>query len=143
MQVRRVHADDAPAVAVLLGELGYPATSEAVANRIAVLAGGDDDPAWVGLDGPGSADVVGFVAGHCFQPYELERPTAELTALVVAPGRRRSGLGHLLVETVQEWATLRGCQRLTVASALRRHDAHDFYRRCGFAERSRKFEREL
>ena len=143
MLVRRVLVDDAESVAALLGELGYPTEPEQMARRIARHASSADDPAWVGVERTDPSRVVGFVAGHCFRPYELERPVAELTALVVTESGRGGGVGRLLTQTVEEWAIARGCHRLTVASSMHRHDAHLFYERCGFGERSRRFEKEL
>lgn len=142
MDVRRVTVDDAPAVAVLLGELGYPASPFDVRDRIAAHEGSEDDPAWI-VTGNAPDVPLGFAAGHCFQPYELDRPVAELTALVVSSEHRREGVGAALVEVVRAWATDRGCHRLTVASALHRDDAHAFYESRGLTVRSRTFEQTL
>ena len=53
------------------------------------------------------------------------------------------GVGHALVEHVEEQARARGCVQLDVSSRDRREDAHAFYRRLGFADVSRRFVKDL
>jgi GNAT superfamily N-acetyltransferase len=145
VHVRRAVPVDAPAIAPLLGQLGYPATAENVAARFARSAGSENDVAWVAVE-PDEADaeaLVGFAAGHLFWPYELDRPVAELTALVVAESYRGNGAGRALVATFEEWATAAGAVRATVASSFRRTDAHAFYERLGYEQLAKKFERSL
>jgi GNAT superfamily N-acetyltransferase len=140
--IRRVLPDDARAVVPLLGELGYPTSAEAVATRFERLARSENDPAWVAVD-PRDDGPVGFAAGHLFWLYELDKPVAELTALVVAERSRGTGSGRALVAAFEEWATAAGCHRVTVASSFHRTGAHAFYERLGYGQRSKKFEKLL
>ncbi|MEV0950805.1 GNAT family N-acetyltransferase [Promicromonospora sp. NPDC050249] len=145
MHIRRALPVDAPAIAPLLGQLGYPSTAEDVAARFARLAGSENDVAWLAVD-PGGDDaeaVIGFGAGHLFWPYELDAPLAELTALVVAESNRGTGAGRALVTTFEEWATAAGAVRATVSSAVRRTGAHAFYERLGYEQLSKKFDKRL
>ncbi|MCO7238537.1 GNAT family N-acetyltransferase [Aeromicrobium sp. CnD17-E] len=141
MWCRQVGVDDAPDVAVLLGELGYPTTVGRVTERLRKRPS-TDDAAWVAVTRPGG-EVIGFAAAHTFWPYELDHPVAELTALVVSAQHRRAGAGGALVDVVEQWADARGCVRLTVASALDRHGAHAFYAGRGYAQLAKKLEKSL
>jgi hypothetical protein len=56
------------------------------------------------------------------------------------------GVGGRLVAAAESFAISRGCVRMEVTSADRRHDAHEFYRRCDYldqAGRSSRFLRDL
>jgi GNAT superfamily N-acetyltransferase len=145
VHIRRALPVDAPAIAPLLGQLGYPSTAEDVVARFARLAGSENDAAWLAVD-PDEADaeaVIGFGAGHLFWPYELDAPLAELTALVVAESNRGTGAGRALVATFEEWATAAGAVRAVVSSAVRRTGAHAFYERLGYEQLSKKFDKRL
>ncbi len=144
MKVRPVRPDDAAAVAALLGELGYPVSPAVVAARLAERAPREADAAWVlTADEQDEGDAVGFVAGHVFHPYELDRPVAEITALVVSATHRRSGAATALVGAVEGWAETWSCQRITVASSLEREGAHAFYDRRGYRQLAKKLEKSL
>ena len=125
---------------MLLEQLGYTRTVEAVAARLQRDAASRDDPAWVADDGDGA---IGFVAGHLSHPYELDRPVAEITALVVASDLRGTGAGRALVTELEAWARQQGACRVEVSSSMRREGAHAFYETLGYGQRSRKFEKPL
>lgn len=60
--------------------------------------------------------------------------TAHLFAMWVAPGRRRGGLGHRLVESVVAWADGRGADRVILRVTEGNDEAAALYAACGFAE---------
>ena len=140
MQTRRARTQDAAIVTELLRQLGYPRTVDDVAARLDADASSVVDPAWVAgeADGP-----VGLVTGHLSRPYELDRPVAEITALVVLEGRRSAGVGSALVAELEAWAIEQGACRISVASSLRREDAHAFYGSLGYAQRAKKLEKQI
>ena len=139
--VRRASRDDSDAVAPLLTQLGYPTTTEQLAARFDRVSGSTVDGAWVALDGSGA--VIGFATGHLAHKYELDRPVAELTALVVDAGARRGGAGRALVASVEAWAAAAGALRFAVATAFHRADAHAFYEALGYQQLARKYEKSL
>ncbi|MEV1128635.1 GNAT family N-acetyltransferase [Agromyces sp. NPDC049794] len=142
MHIRRARAEDARAIAPLLSELGYPTNADAIAARFARVDLSSDDIAWLAFDSAYSdGTAIGFAAGHLMWPYELDRPVAELTALVVDPSRRGEGAGRALVAVFEAWATAAGSARATVASAFRRTGAHAFYERLGYEQLAKKFEK--
>jgi GNAT superfamily N-acetyltransferase len=136
--VREAGPDDAGAIAALLGELGYPADPSAVTDRLARM---------------GSADAVlladgGLVALHRIPLLAEGGAVARITALVVAPSRRRAGVGRALLAAAEEVARSWGCWRAEVSSGRRpeRDAAHAFYLAAGFEEttaRSTRYWKEL
>ena len=131
---------DAPVLARLLAELGYPAPSDVMANRLratrddggeAMVAVGDDDIP-IGL-----ACMTTHVALHA------DAPTGYITALVTSSTARGTGVGRALVAAAESWARSRGCTKLSVTSAEHRADAHAFYPRCGLPYTGRRFSKVL
>lgn len=57
---------------------------------------------------------------------------SEITGLVVRSSCRRSGIGQLLVNAVEEWSQNLGLSRVLVRSNVRRFESHEFYPALGF-----------
>jgi GNAT superfamily N-acetyltransferase len=146
MAVRSASLDDAPAVASLLGELGYPSDADQVRARMArVLGAGGDEAAeavFVGT-GAGGSDVLGLLSLHRFSGLHDDAPVALITALVVAERARGLGVGRQLVDRAAETARRWGCTRLMVTTHVRRADAHAFYEHIGFELTGRRYVKTL
>ena len=126
--VRAACADDAPAVAHLATELGYPTEVAAARRRLERLA---DDPAGQVL----IAEVAGQASAwlHVAAVHTLEsEPYAEIVGLVVDAARRGTGVGAALVGAAIDWAAARGLAEIRVRSNVVRERAHHFYERLGF-----------
>jgi GNAT superfamily N-acetyltransferase len=140
--IREAAPADAPALAALSGQLGYPVAAAEMEERLRALLG---DPrhavfVWQGADG----QVLGWI--HVFRSLYLEiPPMAEIGGLVIDEGARGRGIGAALVERVERWALEQGLARMRVRSRLERADAHRFYDRLGYArfKRSQVFTKEL
>jgi GNAT superfamily N-acetyltransferase len=131
--VRRAVLSDAPRMAELSGQLGYPATAAQVEQRfrqldrearhavfVAELAGGKDAPV-----------VIGFL--HVEESHLiLHDAVAEISGLVIADGYRGRGAGRLLMEQAERWARERGCQAVVLRSNVVRAGAHAFYEKLGY-----------
>jgi predicted N-acetyltransferase YhbS len=120
---------DAPVIAELLGQLGYPATAEDVVDRLARLEHFRDAIALVAeIDGR----VVGVVTGHVFPSIHAQSLVAWLTTLVVSEDHYNVGVGRRLAEAVEEWARGHGAARISVTSGKHRDGAHAFYEHIGY-----------
>jgi GNAT superfamily N-acetyltransferase len=129
VRIRRALLEDAPRLAELSGQLGYPADAAAIAERLARLLGRSEDVVLVALN---SADkVVGWIHGAEHQLLETER-WCEILGLVVDAGHRQSGVGRALVEAAEQWARERGLRQMSVRSNVVRTESHPFYERIGF-----------
>ena len=129
MQILPATTADAPLIARLLAELGYPATAAAVRERLTRL--GEGDRVLVCEEG--------FVAVHRVPLFAESGCCARITALVVAVGHREAGVGRALVAEAEALAREWGCGLLEVSSARRpeRLAAHSFYPALGFDDSGR------
>ena len=57
---------------------------------------------------------------------------ADLEGLVVEDEYRANGIGEMLLDAAQAWASRRGCTALRLLSNVTRERAHRFYRRLGY-----------
>ena len=139
LTVRDALPEDAGAIAILLGQLGYPAEPAAVESRLERLR--------IVGDRVVVAEVGGRVAGlahlHVSPAIEYDGDAAKVSALVVDERFRRRGVGEALMRAVEDEARARGCVILFLTTAERREDAHAFYRSIGLEETGRRFAKRL
>jgi len=122
-------AADATAVAELNGQLGYPAQATDVQHRFEEIERHGAGQVFVADEG---GRPIGWV--HVYDTHLLEQDaTAEIGGLVVADGRRGSGVGRALMAAAENWAAQHGCQAVRVRSQTMREAAHAFYEHLGYA----------
>jgi len=142
LRIRAVNLKDAPGLAPLCGQLGYPSAAEEVARRLKrILA--DPLQAVYLAEGPGD-EVVGWV--HVLARVTVESdPCAEVGGLVVAEGHRSRGVGERLLAQAEQWAARQGYERMILRSNVLRTRAHRFYERLGYSspKSQRFFSKEL
>ena len=127
--IRRARLGDAGVVAVLSGQLGYPATEQEMAERLARLIHRPGESAV--LIAEASSEVVGWL--HVSITPLVEVPLrAEVNGLVVDETKRSQGAGAKLLEAAERWATGKGCKSMSVRSNVIRERAHGFYLRHGY-----------
>src|SRR5262249_26784737 len=119
---------DAEAVAGLAGQLGYPASTDAMEDRIRSITGRDDRAIYVACQ---KWVVVGWIDVSIVNHLQVE-PYAEIGGLVVSDQCRSSGIGKRLVEEAEQWARARGLRLMVVRSRIQREAAHRFYLREGY-----------
>jgi len=123
--------DDAAGVAALTGQLGYPATESDISRRYASILAGNRQASGLLVAERGTGVIVGWI--HVQETQLLEADSrAEIRGLVVAEDARGSGVGRLLVEAAEAWATGRGLDTVAVRSNIVRLSAHAFYEHLGY-----------
>lgn len=125
LEIRPATAEDAPALGRLLTQLGYPTEAVEIPDRLEKLYA---RPGTIALAAEVDGRVVGCVTVHLFQALHTSEPTAWLTAVVVDEDVRGRGVGSALVRRAEEWAMQHGANRISLTSALRRKEAHEFYK---------------
>jgi ribosomal protein S18 acetylase RimI-like enzyme len=129
ISVRSMRAADAPDVATLTTQLGYPATAADIARRFASIDGRVEGALLVAEAHGGR--VVGWI--HIVTTHLLEQDSeAEIGGLVVADDVRGQGIGQQLVDAGEQWAVERGFKTMRVRSNVVRAGAHRFYERLGY-----------
>ena len=139
--VRRAQAEDAAAIAVCLAALGYGTSTTLVAEKLSALMGGSSDTVLVAEDP--TTGIVGVVSVHLVPLFHAAGNLARLTALAVAAGRQRKGVGRALVAAAEAFAWKHDCRRVEVTSGDHREDAHRFYRALGYEMDERRFIKHL
>lgn len=134
--VRDARAEDAKAMSRLCEQLGYPAQSGAMPQRLIRLQRDPNARALVADAGEGP---VGLATIHLRHTINHEAPIAQLTLLVVDESQRSRGVGRALVEEAERWARAQGCHRIVVTTALQRAGAHAFYERIGYRHTGRRY----
>ncbi|MFI5279724.1 MAG: GNAT family N-acetyltransferase [Gemmatimonadales bacterium] len=139
-RIRDMTAADAPRVAALLGQLGYPSPAASVPERLARMMAERTSLVVVAeLDGA----ITGVAAGHVTQAITSDEPLAFLMALVVDEGSRGSRVGRALVAHVEAWAKQEGAHKLQVLTATYREAAHRFYEHLGYQKNGYRYIRTL
>lgn len=127
--IRPATAADAPQLALLAGQLGYPSTAEQVSARLREI-----------LEGPAHAIFVAEGKDRCIAGYiEIfsfrtigSEPRIEIAGLVVDESCRSQGVGRLLMKHAEEWGRSRGFREAGLRSNVVRERAHQFYEDLGY-----------
>jgi len=129
LKIRRAKSADAPRIAALSGQLGYPATAAQMRKRLRGIAPASQHAVFVAESAKDG--VIGWVHVSRQPLLEVEL-RAEVNGLVVAEGRRSLGAGARLLAAAEDWARKHGCKGMSVRSNVIRDRAHKFYERSGY-----------
>ena len=129
LRIRRAKSSDAPRLAELSGQLGYPATAAQLRARLRGIRPASQHAVF--LADSAKDGVVGWL--HVSKQHLLESENrAEVNGLVVAEGQRSLGAGARLLAAAEDWARKHGCKSMSVRSNVIRERAHAFYERNGY-----------
>ena len=128
--------NDAADISKLLAELGYPATPDLVVGKLAELRCTANGTVIVAVE---AEELAGVISLHLIDLFHSPGRLGRITALVVASGRRRTGIGASLVRKADEFFQLNGCVRSEVTSGDHRPAAHAFYNSLGYLPDERRF----
>jgi GNAT superfamily N-acetyltransferase len=140
LTVRDATQGDAGAIAVLLGDMGYPASAETAADLVRRFAEHQGSRLQVADSRDG---VVGLVATQTVPRLDSDYLSCRVTDLVVSASHRRQGVGGVLLAAAEREARRIGATRLDLSSGDWRDDAHAFYGAMGFETRARSFTKRL
>ncbi len=129
LKIRRAKSADAQQVAVLSGQLGYPATAAQIRERLRRIQPASQNAIFVA--DTKKEGVIGWL--HVSKEPLLEAEMrAEVNGLVVAEGQRSLGAGARLLAAAEDWARKHSCKEMSVRSNVIRERAHKFYERNGY-----------
>jgi GNAT superfamily N-acetyltransferase len=140
--LRAAKPGDAPELAELSAQLGYPASASEVSDRLASLLGQDDHLVLVAVDGEDRP--IGWIHAVISRRIEYDA-FAELGGMVVSEGFRSAGIGASLLAAAEDWARTAGVDTMRVRSNVTRDGAHRFYESHGYekAKTSYVFQKRL
>jgi GNAT superfamily N-acetyltransferase len=128
LQTRLASLEDAPGIARLSTQLGYPVTEADIRRRLERLLASSSHLVAVAER---NGTLLGWIAGEVRILLESE-PRVEISGLVVDTTERRTGIGRMLVSGVENWALRRQCQVVVVRSNVARSESHPFYEQLGY-----------
>lgn len=130
ISIRQMETGDAPAVVILIGELGYERDQARIAQWIEEMqTRSETQIAFVACLGE---QVIGWIEVSIERRLQSP-PFALIGGLVVKDGYRNRRIGQRLCERAEAWTWERGLTKLRVTSRSTRGDAHRFYVRNGYA----------
>jgi len=140
--VRPMSFADAPRVAALAGELGYPSTETQIESRFREVERDEDSKILVATGEDGKIWGWVHVFGH---RVIVSDGQAEVGGLVVDSRIRGRGIGRTLMAAAEEWARSRGYRVIVLRSNTIRTEAHRFYRDLGYdvTKSQHKFQKAL
>jgi GNAT superfamily N-acetyltransferase len=133
---------DAPALAELITELGYPTTADGMTIRFSKILHHADYQTFVIEKSEELLGMVGLVQGLT---WETTGTHIRIIALVVSASARGQGLADRLIEAAETWARAQGAMGLSLNCGNRpeRAAAHQFYPRMGFVASSTGYRKTL
>lgn len=121
---------DLHAVIPLINQLGYDCSLEALQKHYSHIGKDETVGLFVGISDEGQVIAFMQVNEHATL---ISGRRAELDSLVVDESRRGHGLGKKMVRAAEEWVRERKLSKLRLGSRTSRKEAHEFYKRYGFA----------
>jgi len=130
-KIRRAGAGDAPRLAALSDQLGYPSREEDVQRRLEAVLGRGDHAVLVAEN---EGEIVGWI--HVFRADRIEaNPFAEIGGLVIDEVWRGHRLGTTLLAATEAWAVEQDLPSMRIRSNVMREETHFFYEKQGYENR--------
>jgi GNAT superfamily N-acetyltransferase len=126
--VRAATPADAERIAALFTDEGYPAGASDIVGRLERFASPFSTVSVAEMNG----EVIGFVAVHLIPRFEHNDRFARVVALVVDPGVRERGLGHLLMGEAERVARDGAAAFIEVTAGHHRPEARQLYEALGY-----------
>lgn len=143
LAIREVTQEDAPQVAALLTQLGYPSSTDDVTSRLAYW---EPDPLSLILIAERNGQALGCLSMHAIPYLERTGRWARIESLVVDESARGTGAGRALLSAAEAAAGRWGCLAIEITSARTREGAQAFYWHMGYSDicdRSARFHKVL
>lgn len=129
IQIRLAEGKDAERIAVLCDQLGYSATSQQIEQRLVQIQDNKSHVVYVAT--LANDYVIGWAHAHTCDLIIIPNQ-ALLFGLVVDEDYRHAGIGRTLMQYIEEWAALVGCEGVILRSNIKRTEAHIFYEKIGY-----------
>jgi GNAT superfamily N-acetyltransferase len=126
--LRPAEPHDAERIATLFTDEGYPSGPSDVRERLERFSSPYSQVVVADIGG----EVLGFVAVHAVPRFEHSDRVLRVMALVVDPGVRERGVGHLLMEEAERVGRELGAAFIEVTAGHHRPDARHLYEALGY-----------
>lgn len=136
--LRTASCSDAAALTELMRKLSYPTTPSVMREQ---LESRENNPNFQTYLAEKDGKAVGMISLRLIPARGSEAQMVQIAGLIVNEDCRGCGIGRLLVEQAETWATESGC-RFLFLTGINREDrigAHEFYQHAGFEKFGCKF----
>ena len=130
---REVQIDDAPSLAPLMDQLGYPIDEKILSENIQKYLCLPTQKAWVTES---AGQVVGCIAVAITDYFHRHGSFLRVIAMIVDQKHRRLGIGKILMNIAEKFAREQGCSHIELTSGMHREKlgSHKFYQSLGYIE---------
>jgi ribosomal protein S18 acetylase RimI-like enzyme len=138
--IRRAEERDAPSLAELMSQLGYPTTAREMSDRLHAILCDQNFATFVAVEGD---DIWAMIGVSISPSYEHNDRTERIVALVVAEKMRRRGIGRDLIVAAENYFRRQKILRVVLNTRLEREAAHGFYQALGYVRTGFRFAKQL
>ena len=129
---RKINIADAPEVAEICKEaLGYDINVESVKRQIEKLTNDKNQHIIIGYEDENTRKIIGFVHAQMYESFYSDLGL-NILGLAVNPDFQGKGIGKKLMSKLENYAVDNNISFVRLNSALRREDAHNFYKHIGY-----------
>src|SRR5260221_12625339 len=121
MIIRVAEEKDAPILSQLLGQLGYPASTDESLKRIQLY----QQDGYRLMMGEVGDQCIGFIALPWYHALHHPRPIGRVGAFCVDESYRRKGWGSQLLEYAEDFFRSNSCVKVELTSNLKGKGRHD------------------
>jgi len=140
LRIRDAELRDAAELAALACELGYKTTGPEMESRLVSIL---KDLRYKTLVALKDEIICGMIGTFSASSYLHNDLNARIIALVVSRESRRHGIGARLIAAAEKDFAQRGITRVTLTTRFERAEAHQFYKKLGYARTGFRFAKSL
>ncbi|MBC1220631.1 GNAT family N-acetyltransferase [Nostoc sp. UCD121] len=130
LKIKQAEIKDAERIAILCDEqLGFTVTNQQIEQRLAKIQNNSSHVVYVAT--LANEYVIGWAHAH-ISDLIVRQASAIIWGLVVDKDYRHSRIGRCLMQQIEQWAFLAGCDSVLLTSNIKRKDAHLFYEKIGY-----------
>ncbi len=135
IKIRQAEIKDVERIAILCEQLGYSVTQEQIKQRFGKIQNNDSHILYVAT--LVNEYVIGWVQAYTCDLILVPTPTL-IHGLVVDKDYRYHGVGRLLMQYIEQWASFVGCDCVLIRSNIKRKEAHLFYEKIGYTTNTKQ-----
>ncbi|MDZ8080280.1 MAG: GNAT family N-acetyltransferase [Nostoc sp. DcaGUA01] len=128
-KIRESQIQDAEQIAILCDQLNYSATKTQIEQRLVQIQNNNSHIVYVAT--VANDYVIGWVHAQICDLLVMPKQ-AMILGLVVEKDYRNHGIGRFLMQQIEQWASLLGCDGVRLNSNIKRKEAHLFYEKIGY-----------
>ncbi|MDZ8025765.1 MAG: GNAT family N-acetyltransferase [Nostoc sp. DedQUE11] len=129
VKIRESQIQDAEQIAILCDQLNYSATKTQIEQRLIQIQNNNSHIVYVAT--VVNDYVIGWVHAQIYDLLVMPKQ-AMILGLVVEKDYRNHGIGRFLMQQIEQWASLLGCDGVRLNSNIKRKEAHLFYEKIGY-----------